>query len=222
VVGDPDGLVVTAVVGDHHHDRPEDLFARDLVGVADVGEHRGLDEPAPILAGRATATSDEPGTGVAADVDVSHDAPQVMLAGHRAAGGRGVERVAHGLAAEERPDRFDHLLVARARREDAALGGTGLPVVHERCVGQALGQHVEIGVLEHHGRGLAAQFQGAAADQLAALGPDDAPGRRRPGEGDLVDQRVGDERETGSRRTIVAPDPLGRTSSSGVFSIRSA
>ncbi len=51
---------------------------------------------------------------------------------------------------------------------------------------------------------LAAELQ-VPADQPAALGADDPAGRRRPGEGDLVDQRV---RDQGRARVTVSQDDV--------------
>src|SRR5438552_10993698 len=48
VIGDRDGII-DAVVGDHSEYRPEDLLSGDRVVVIDVGEDRGLHEPAAIL-----------------------------------------------------------------------------------------------------------------------------------------------------------------------------
>ena len=48
----------------------------------------------------------------------------------------------------------------------------------------------QVGVVEHDGRRLAAQFEGAALEHLAADGTHLAAGRGRAGESDLVDAGV--------------------------------
>ena len=51
----------------------------------------------------------------------------------------------------------------------------------------------EIDIVEDHGGRLPAELEGAPGDPLAAERGDPPSGRRRAGEGDLVDPRVADQ-----------------------------
>jgi hypothetical protein len=60
-------------------------------------------------------------------------------------------------------------------------------------LGQGPGGGLDVHVIENDGGRLAAEFQRAAGDPLAADRRDPPPGRRRAGEGDLVHARIADQ-----------------------------
>jgi hypothetical protein len=83
--------------------------------------------------------------------------------------------------------------VAGPRDHDPGQRRADLPGQEALGLGQGAGGRLDVGVVEDDGGGLAAEFQGAAGDPLAADRGDPPSGRGRPGEGDLVDPRVADE-----------------------------
>jgi len=84
VVGDGDGLIVTAVVGDDGEDGPEDLLLGDAHRVVHVHEDGGVDEPALAHVGRPAAAEGDLGSFVLADLEVPLD-PVTLALGHERA-----------------------------------------------------------------------------------------------------------------------------------------
>ncbi len=103
-------------------------------------------------------------------------------------------RVADDDLAHHLADTGDEVVVELARDDRARRGGAVLPGVDQRARDRALDRGVQIGVVEHHERRLAAQFQLRAVAVHRRRGHHLAADRRRPGERHHVDVGVAGQR----------------------------
>ena len=82
------------------------------------------------------------------------------------------------------------LVGARCVDEEARVGDADLAGVEERALQDAADGGVEVGVVEDHGRRLAAELQAHPLQVAGGRADDRAPDLGRAGEGDLVDAAV--------------------------------
>jgi len=135
------------------------------------------------------------GAVTAALGDVAFDTIPLPCCGQGANLGRIVTRISDRQRFRESGEKIDDLGVPGARRKHAGAQETRLAVVQQRGGEKLLthGLQVEVRVVEHDCRRLAAQFERDGLEQLAANLADGPAGRRRTGERDLVDTWVSDE-----------------------------
>ncbi len=184
--------VVLVVEGDDDDDRPEDLLLGNPHVVADVGQHRRLDEEAT---GQARdlggpAAGDQAGALGDAALDVPEDARAGPLGDDRAKLGLGQRGVADPDLLCLGGERVDDLVVDAALHQQPAPGDAGLPGTDESGEGRAASRRVDRGVVEDEDGGLPAELQGGLGE--ASRGGDgDRPAHlRATGEDHLLDQRV--------------------------------
>src|SRR5690606_37257061 len=182
--GDPDRLfrVLEADVRQH---LAEDLLARDPHVRADIHEDRRLDELATGLVGGGTAPEDAAGAFLARDVDVVEDLAVLRWRGDRADVGVGL----HGVALARRRTQFGHavdeLVPYGVLHEQPGAGDAGLAGRGEDDGDRPGRGLVQVAVLEHDVRRLAAELQRHPLHRLRGLRIDAGAGRVRAGEGDL-------------------------------------
>ena len=151
--------IVFVVERNHHQHRAEDLLVGEFVVERHRPEQRRLDEETTL--GRALvepAFAQYRNAVLARTLQEPHDALVLDLADHRAAVEVGLVRPdAHGVHA--RGQCADHLVVDRALHQHAAAGRTGLAGVLDDGVDDDRQRLLEVSVLEHQLRRLAAQLE---------------------------------------------------------------
>src|SRR5215470_18498691 len=100
------------------------------------------------------------GTVATALLDQAADALQLDRSDDGADIGRFVERVANAQARHPRPELFVQALGHAFLDQQAAAGAADLTLVEPDRIDEPLHGAVEIGVLEHHERRLAAELEG--------------------------------------------------------------
>ena len=91
-------------------------------------------------------------------------------------------------------DAGDEVVVERARDDRPGRGGAVLAGVDQRAGDRALDRGLEVGVVEHHERRLAAELEVGAVTVHGRGGHHLAADRRRPGERHHVDVGMPDQR----------------------------
>ncbi len=187
VVGDLDGVVVV-VERDDGQDRPEDLFLRDLAVRVHVCEQGGLVEAARI---HLLAAGDEGRALVDGALDHAVDLVALLLADDRAHVDLRVRRITERHVLHDAGDVRDDLVVLRPRHEQAGGERTALSRVRADAEGRELGGGGDVRVVEHDECRLAAEFEEDPLEGVGCRRHDLLADRRRAGEGDHVDVRVG-------------------------------
>ena len=122
--------------------------------------------------------------------DVAEDPVALAADGQGSHLGFGVELVSDLDLGERAGEGVDEFVVTVLRHDDAGQRGAHLAGHHALGLGEPGGGDAEVGIVEDDGGGLAAEFEGDPGDPFAAQRGDPPAGRRRSGEGDLVDPRV--------------------------------
>lgn len=180
----------------HDDHGSEDFLLHDLHVGSHIGDDCGLVKVA-CQPRRALASSANGGAGIASALDHAVDPIQVVLGDDRAH----LRLVAHGVS---KPDRrhfarqLVHKLVDdRFVRDDAGARDAGLSARDEACEGRAVHDLVDVHVLEHDERRLAAQLH-RRRREVPAGGRGDPPARGRAArEVDFLDAWVRRQRLAG-------------------------
>ncbi len=189
VVGEPDRLLFVRHTHDRE-DRAERLLAHELHAVIDVHEHRGLEEVA--------RPGDRP-------PPQQHPRPfglrVLQMRFHLVELERGDQRTDHrlGFVAGADPARLGHdrshkVVIDRLDHVSALDRHAHLPTTIERCPHRPARRPLDIRIGADDHRVLAAQLQHHGRQALRGRRHDLAAGRRRTGEGDLVDSRFDQRR----------------------------
>ena len=109
-----------------------------------------------------------------------------------------VEAVAHRQRARRRPRTLDERVVDPVLHENPVGAHAGLPGVAELGRDRALDRQLEVGIVEHDQRRVAAELERDLLDRACALRHQLLADLGRAGEGELADDRV--------RRELVADD----------------
>ena len=189
VVGQFDGVGLVARV-DHADDRAEAFVAKQLHlardTIDDMGGHqdivRGFPAHQQARAMGQRIVDQRPAMGDRFRID------------HRAQRGGSLARVADGKRLDlglEAAGEF----VGNGIDDDDPLGAhADLALVHEGPEGRRLDRFIEVGILQHHQRGLAAQFEQAGFQMVRRAPGDDPAHRGRAGEVDAAHFRRVDQR----------------------------
>jgi hypothetical protein len=186
--------VVDAVVRDDDRDGTEDLLARDAHVVRGHRRRAWARHTTAVQVGRAPTADLHGGALLGADTDVVLDALAVRARDH----GTDHHVAVGGIADRQRGDllrqRVDDLVVARTGGEDPRLGRADLALEHRHAArDDPRYRLIDVHVVEHDRRGLAAQLERDPADVATAELGDALADRGAAREADLVDARVGDE-----------------------------
>ncbi len=217
-VGPGDGLVL---VGEalHADDGAEQLLLDDLGVLGGAGHHGGLEEEA--VAADLGPAGDHLGALLAGALDDARHALALGAGHHRPEVDALVGGIAHGQAGHRFGEAGHQVVVDAGPRHHPAGGGAVLAGVVVAADLHGFDHGLEVGVVEHQHRGLAAELEvdarqavgGGLGDGLARA---DASRQR-----DQADQRVGDERSAGGlalagdhveharRQDLVLGDELG-------------
>src|SRR5690606_15740064 len=187
VVRELDGLV-DALDRDDRCDRAEGLLAHDLHVLRDAGQHGRLEEEALVLAAAEHLRALLDGV-----VDLIANLVELLLVDDRPDAIRHLARIAdlellrvlHELLREL----GGHGLV----HEDALDGHADLPLVHERAEGRGVHGVLDIGIVEHDQRVLAAELDAALLEQAAGLGRNLRADRARAREAHAAHERIRDQ-----------------------------
>lgn len=179
------GLVLE---GQDDGDGPEDLFDGHARVRGDAGEDGGREPEAGAALGGLAPDA----VGVVGDVGA--DTVQLGPGDQRAHVGPLVGRVADQDGLDRGGEEAEEAVVRRALDEDAGTGAAVLAgVVQEGHRGGGRGG-LQVGVGEDDVGALAAEFEGDRLEERRALGRHPPAHGGRPGEHDLGDARVSDER----------------------------
>ena len=181
-------LVAELLDGD---DRTEDLVLDHLVVLLEVGDDRRL-EPVPAVVRRHVAARGDARVRRRA-LDEALDALALDLADDRAHVGVVVQRVAVDGALRLLGERIDEVPIDAGAGEHARGGRAVLAGVEVAGARDALGGGLDVGVVEHDDRGLAAELEVDALERVGGGGGDGLAGADRAGEGDEVDALVAHE-----------------------------
>ena len=187
VVGDADGLV-DAVDRDDGDDRAEGLLGVEAHRRRHARQHGGRVAEA---VGRASA--EHRGAVPARVLDEIGDALDRRRVDHRPDLGRRLTRIADDQSGGAIGQPGAEVVGHRAVDDDALGRHADLALVEERAEVRRRGGLVEVGVVEHHHRRLAAELEQHALEVLARLLGDDPPHAGRAGEVDPPDQRMRDQ-----------------------------
>ena len=132
-------MIVLVGRRDHAEDRPEDLLLGDGGAVVDAGEHRGLDEPAPVEMARPAAAGDQRRPLVQPLGDVALHPIALAGRGQWAELRRGVERVPYLHRRERGRQGVDELVVAAFGHHDPGEGRADLAGEEALGSGQGAG-----------------------------------------------------------------------------------
>ena len=158
VVGDRQRLVVV-LDADDVGDRPEDLLARDAHLVGRLGEQRRLQVEAGRLAVEQLAAPGELGALVLGDLDVLQVLVELALVDDRADMRAGLERVVDDEALQALGQRLDEAVVDAGLHDQARGRGAALAGGEEGAVDGAFDRDLQVGVVEHDERVLAAHLE---------------------------------------------------------------
>ena len=154
---------------DHGEHRPEDLVLRDPHAAVDIGDQRRLDVVA--AAGAVMPRRRRPGSRafLPRDIEIRRDLGDMAFVDQRADLGRRIERVAdldllHALGDPRGKFVGDRFLHQQAARRRAALAVERVDHEHD-----GIERAVEVGVVEHDDRVLAAEFEMHALQRRRAL-----------------------------------------------------
>ena len=149
-------VIVTIVSPDGEH-RSEDLIAVDLGVLGHIGQEGGqVEEPGRV--GSRSAGNDAGALGGCAGDDRG-DLVTVRTRDDRAEIGVGILRVAHDELAHEFGHPGHEIVVKIAGHDRAGGCRAVLPGVDQRPCHRAVDRGVEVSVVEHHERRLAAEFE---------------------------------------------------------------
>src|SRR5213593_2990897 len=187
VVRPPDGLVVVFEPLDRDH-RPEHLALDDLVLLVDVGHDRGLVEVA--RAGHGLAAGEHVRPLLPGPVDEARDALALRVGDERPHLGLLLLRVAHNERLDRGDELREHGVVDLRSGHDA--GGSGAVLSGVRVPGelQHLDQLGDVGVVEDHDRGLAAELQVDPLDRVGGFLRHELAGGRVAGDRDERNVRM--------------------------------
>ena len=196
VVGQLDSLGLILELGDGT-DWAEDLLLHDLHIRSDIAKDSGLDEVT--LVTMALTTDLDCRTFFLAGLDVTHDAVVLKLADLGALEGSLVERIADDILAGALLEGLDKLVVDALLHIDARSGAAALAVVEVDAEVDPVDGLLDIGVVEHDIRRLAAQLEGNLLEVGGGGGLHDGTTYERgTGEGDLVNIHVRGDGGTGN------------------------
>ena len=158
-----------------------------------VGDDGGLVVEAAVEVERLAA-ADDPAALLAGELDVLLDLAQLPLAGHRADDRRLVARVADRHGRHRLLEDADDGVVQRAGDEQPRAGHAELAGVEDERLDHRADGHVEVGVVEDDVGGVAAELHGDRLEVLAGHAGGVPADRGGPGERDLVDAGVAQQR----------------------------
>ena len=198
VVRDRKRLVVV-LDPDHRGDRAEHLLAVDPHLVGGVGDQGRLQVVALGLALQPLAAEGQLAAFLPADLEIAQVLVELLLVDHRADLGAGLERVVdlELLHAFDHPR--DEAVVDGLGHDQARGRGAALPGLEEGAIDRAADRDVEIGVVQHHERVLAAHLELELGEARRAFLCDVPAGVDRAGEahrGDVrrLEDRLADHR----------------------------
>ena len=195
VVGQLDSLGLILELGDGT-DRTEDLLLHDLHIRSDIAEDSGLDKVT--LVTMALTTDLDGRTFVLAGLDVTHDAVVLNLADLGALESSLVERITDDILFSACLEGLDKLVVDALLYVDARSGAAALAVVEVDAKVDPVDGLLDIGVVEHDIRRLAAQLESNLLEVGGGGGlHDSTPNERGTGEGDLVNIHMRGDGGTG-------------------------
>src|SRR5207245_9413851 len=150
-----------------------------------VYQHRWLHEPAILifLVVEAVASADQSGALVFPDVHVAPVGLQLGFVDGRTHVHILIEAVADFETLGPVHVAFDEFVVDSFLHDDAAGGGATLASSAEAAPESALDGEVEVGIVEHDHRVLAAEFEGTMLERFGCSGADDPSHLRRAGQG---------------------------------------
>ncbi|GJE71783.1 hypothetical protein CHKEEEPN_3332 [Methylorubrum podarium] len=172
-------------------DRPERLLVHDPGLVRHVGEDGGLEEVAAIA--DAAAAGEQPrtlGLGVGHERLHRLDPAAVDEGAHLRLG---IEAVADLERLRGRDEAVDEAVVDAVLHEEAGRGDADLTGIAVLVGGEHPHGGVDVGVVEHDRRGVAAELHRRPLHVLARERRELLADRGRAGEGDLADHRMRDE-----------------------------
>ena len=176
----------------HGEHRTEDLVAVDLGVLGHIGQQGGQIVGAGEV--RGLAAGDDAGALRRGAIDHGGHLGAVGERDQRAQIGVGVLRVADDDLAHQFGHPGDEVVV-EVRGHDGAGGGGAVLAGVDQCTGhRSVHGGVEVGVVEHHERRLAAEFELGAVTLCGRGGHDPAAHRGGAGEGDDIDARVPGQR----------------------------
>ena len=203
VVGPRQHFLLIAETEQRHH-RPEDLLADEGHIVVQVVEHRGRHEVAVLEAGHPgpLAADQHAAAFLLALFNVVEHMPHMPLADQRTHVGLRVERIAQYHLAGARQQFFHEGVLHRFVHEHPGAVGAHLALGVEITQQRAGHGVIQVGVLEHDQRRLAAQFQGHRFQGIGGGTHHRLAGAHLAGERDLVDARVRGQRLAGFREAL--------------------
>ena len=218
VVGDCQCLIV--ILHPHHRcHRPEHLLAVDAHAVSRLGEQRRLQVETVSLALDQISAESELAAFFRRRFDVHQVLVELALVHHRADVGTLLERVIDFHAFQPLDQRSDELVVYAFSHDQTGRCGTTLAGGKIRAIDRAFHRDLQVRVVEHHQRVLAAHFELNLGHASDCLGGHLLAGLDRAGEADrihapVVDQHFAhhaaaahDETEHALRNTRVDEDP---------------
>src|SRR5437764_1608349 len=176
LVGDANGVVVV-LERDDDEDRAEDLLLGDRHRVVDVDEHRRLDVPAFRVVRRAAAAEGKRRPLLLALLDVAQDPVALLLGDQWAHHHVRALRVAVGRHAQVFLELLNTLVVARPGKQHPRWNGAALAGVEAHGESRQQGR-IEVGVVEHDVRRLAAELEEGALHRRRPLLHDALADRR--------------------------------------------
>ena len=190
-VGDRQRFVVGAKT-QHGDERAEHFLLRDAVVRArrstTVGSHVVAIRERRVV--RRVAAGQHAAALLARDVDVGQHALAVLRRGERPHLGVGIERVAEPDRCGQRHEALEERVGDALVQDQPRAGDARLALVVEDRERGAVDRRVEVRVVEHDVRALAAQFELHALEVALRRLDDAPPRRRRAGERDLADAWV--------------------------------
>ena len=152
------GLVVV-LDPDHGGDRAEHLLAVDPHLVGGVGDQGRLQVVALGLARQPLAAERQLAAFLPADLEIAQVLVELLLVDHRPDLGAGLERMVDLELLHAFDHRRDEAVVDGLGDDQARGRGAALPGLEEGAVERAAHRDVEIGVVQHHERVLAAHLE---------------------------------------------------------------
>src|ERR1019366_6131574 len=191
VIGDRDGIF-EAVAGDDRNHRPEDFFLRNAHLGIDLGKYGRFDKPAMLVFAlvKPMAAADEFSAFGFSDLDVFQVGLELILVHRRTHLDGLVETVADFDVLRTRHEVIDKLGVNAFLHDDAAGGGAALSGGAESAPESAFDGKVEVRIVEHDHRILAAEFERTVLEALGRRGPHDSADLRRARKRDGTDHRM--------------------------------
>ena len=195
-VGDLDRVVLVAE-RDHGQERSEHFLLRDAHPGDGAGDQRRLDVmPAAGTVMRLAADGD--GRAVLPrDVEIAADLCEMPLVDQRPDFGRGIEGMPDLQRLDPRGELFDEFVGDALLDQQPARRGAALAIERVDHEHDGIERAVEIGVVEHDHRVLAAEFEMHALQGRRALRHDRRAGRAFADEADRLDRGMFGQRLAG-------------------------